>query len=150
MEGNRMIKQKLLIVFITSIIASNVHSDCASWKPATVDDISNGSAAVLMESLSNACAANSPHDFFKLQTERIRKIQLIKSEHEKAKYLSLLCGQLESAFQNQKAIVYSIEKKNTKTCGKRRTLLWGKSKAGKPIIRMAVATENGQLKLDEL
>ncbi|MDR2188913.1 MAG: hypothetical protein LBE62_12885 [Azonexus sp.] len=144
---------QITIAIACMIAPAASFADCQSAKPATTADIAAGQAKTLLESMISACKAQDPTAFFSLQTEGANKLLATTSTTDKEKLFGQYCAFTTEAVNqlggNIETAVHSIGPyKNGMKCGIPSSYWFVHNKSGKLALRLEIAVESGQLKID--
>ncbi len=125
--------------------------DCSRSRNATQHDIAKGESVALLNAMVAACKSRNPDDFFRLQTSSAQKLS--SSVTDKTRLLKNYCDFTTEAIKTlgggTDAGVHSIGPyKNRMKCEGPASFWFIHTKDGTLALRLEVAVESGNLKID--
>lgn len=138
-----------LLLLTIFLVVNNAAANCQSKRPASPSDI--GKSTELFKSMIVACKSGNPDNFFALQTTDANR--MVNSSGNKRSLFTQYCSFTQDALRTlggqPENGVHSIKQDNYKTvCGQKVSTWYVHSNNGALAIRLDVAVENGQLKID--
>lgn len=143
----------ILVFACLQVTVSVAFADCDSKKPVQPSEFSSAMGNSLLNKMVAACNGGVPENFFALQTDDARRLVSgssgPKQQQQFAQYcdftkkgIGILGGQPESA-------VHSIKVDSYKTdCGQKISTWYVHNSAGLLALRLKVAIESGEMKID--
>ncbi|MEO3712711.1 hypothetical protein [Roseateles flavus] len=125
--------------------------DCAGTRTATPADLARGEGVALLNSMGAACRSQQPERFFRLQTSQARASA--ERAGDKAGLFRNYCEFTDRALKalggDAAAGVHTIGPHKGRTrCGVPASFWFVHTKDGELALRLEVAVESGQLRMD--
>lgn len=146
-------KKSFFGIFIAfCAVSSNVSAeDCTKVRNASQQDIARGESVALLKNMAAACKSQIPENFPRLQTSDAQRL-FFKAD-DKASLFKNYCEFTTEAIRtlggNTDAGTHSIGPyKNRSKCGAPASYWFIHTKDGKLALRLEIAVESGNLKID--
>lgn len=146
-------RNRILVVACLQLTSSIALADCYSRKPVQPGEFSSAAGQSLLNKMVAACNDGAPENFFALQTDDARSIvsrlSAPKQQQLFAQYcdftkkgMGILGGQPERAIHSIKVDSYKTK------CGQKVSTWYVHNSGGSLAVRMDVAIESGEMKID--